>query len=51
MFIKAKKTRIENYHKLRAKELLGSTIPLEIEGNSEHIICRGEIIALKNKKN
>ena len=33
MFIKANITRGKRYRKLISKEILGSTIPLEIEGN------------------
>ena len=50
-FIKAKITRGERYRKLKAKEILGSTIPLKIEGNSEHIICsRIKLIHSKIKR-
>ena len=39
ILLKAKITRIESYCKLEGKEILGTIIPLKIEGNSEHVIC------------
>ncbi|SHH49073.1 hypothetical protein SAMN02745196_00544 [Clostridium collagenovorans DSM 3089] len=41
----------ESLSQSAGKEVLGSTIPLEIEGNYEHIICRVKSIPLRNKNN